>query len=455
VHRQALMRERINKAVKAHIRILGAVAASALVAGCGVLGGGDKKETPTIGKRVDILGTEADSVADPNLSGIAVILPPATTNANWSQPGGNAAKSPGHVMLADAPQRAWSAQIAGSSNRARLAAAPVVHDGKLFVIDTDAVVSAFDAASGAKLWATALDVNKDGKPSRFGGGVSTDGANVFATNGVGDVAALDAASGAVKWTKRPAGPLRGAPTLSNGNAYVMTQDNQIYALRMTDGESQWNEAGPVGVSGIFGVAAPAAAQGTVIAGYSTGELAAYRYENGRSLWSDTLSRTAMSTSVSTLTDIDADPVVDRGRVFALGQGGRMAAYELVTGQRIWEINIAGISTPVVAGEWVFVMTSDAKLLCVQRTSGKIRWISKLPRYKDEEDKKGVITWRGPVLANGRLIVANTRGEIWSVSAGEGSASLLTDIKAPVSVAPIVVNSTLYVLDDSGRLTAFR
>ncbi len=441
--------------MKTHARIMLSVTLAAFLGGCGVLGGGDKKATPTIGKRIDILGTEADTEADPNLAGISVILPPPATNADWAQPGGNAAKSPGHSTLADAPQRAWSAQIAGASNRARLAATPVVQDGKLYVIDTNAMVSAFDAATGGKLWATQLDVNKDGKPSRFGGGVSTDGTTVFATNGVGDVAALDAANGAVKWTKRPAGPLRGAPTLSNGNAYVMTQDNQIYAVRMADGEAQWNEAGPIGASGIFGVAAPAAAQGTVIAGYSTGELAAYRYENGRSLWSDTLSRTAMSTSVSTLTDIDADPVVDRGRVFALGQGGRMAAYELVSGQRIWEINIAGISTPVVAGEWVFVMTSDAKLLCVQRTSGKIRWIANLPRYRDVEDKKGVITWRGPVLANGRLIVANSRGEIWSVSSGEGTASMLTDIKQPISVAPIVANNTLYVLDDSGRLTAFR
>jgi outer membrane protein assembly factor BamB len=346
-------------------------------------------------------------------------------------------------------------QIAGASNRERLAAAPVIHDGKVYVIDTAATISAFDANNGAKLWGAQLDVNKDGRPSRFGGGVSTDGTTVFATNGVGDLAAIDAGTGSVRWTKRPAGPLRGAPTLSNGNAYVMTQDNQIYAVRMADGEPQWNEAGPIGVSGIFGVAAPAAAQGTVIAGYSTGELAAYRYENGRSLWSDTLSRTAMSTSVSTLTDIDADPVIDRGRVFALGQGGRMAAYELVTGQRIWEINIAGISTPVVSGEWVFVMTSDAKLLCVQRTTGKIRWISKLPRYRDEEDKTGVITWRGPVLANNRLIVASSHGQVWSVSAGEGSASMLADIKQPISVAPVIANNSLYILDDSGRLTAFR
>jgi outer membrane protein assembly factor BamB len=440
------------KHYKKYLIVAGALALS----GCAILGGdGKKKETPTIGNRVDILGTEADTKVDPNLAGISVILPPAVTNSNWAQPGGNASKSPGHLTLPDSPVRAWTAQIAGANTRVRLAAAPVVYEGKLFAVDTEGAVSAFDAASGAKLWSVAIDVDKDGKPSRFGGGVSTDGTLVYATNGVGDIAALKIENGEQVWKKRPAGPLRGAPTLSSGNVYVMTQDNQIYALRAADGEAQWNEAGPVGASGIFGVAAPAAAQGTVIAGYSTGELAAYRYENGRSLWSDSLSRTAMSTTVSSLTDIDADPVIQGGRVFALGQGGRMASYELVSGQRIWEINIAGITTPVVSGEWVFVLTSDAKLLCVQRASGKIRWIAKLAGFRNEEKKSNMITWRGPVLVNNRLIVANSRGELWSVSAGEGSASLVTDIKNPVSVAPIVANNTLYILDDSGRISAFR
>jgi outer membrane protein assembly factor BamB len=235
----------------------------------------------------------------------------------------------------------------------------------------------------------------------------------------------------------------------------MTQDNQIYALRQSDGEPQWKEAGPVAASGIFGVGAPAAAQGTVIAGYSSGELAAYRYENGRSLWNDTLSRTAMSTSVSTLTDIDADPVIDRGRVFALGKGGRMASYELLFGQRIWEINIAGISTPVTAGEWVFVMTDEARLLCVARSSGKIRWISKLQRYDNEKKKKGPISWYGPILAGGRLIIANSRGAIWAVAPEDGTATEVADLKAELSLPPIVANNTLYILDDSGRISAFR
>jgi outer membrane protein assembly factor BamB len=416
---------------------------------------GKKNNTPTVGSRVAILGTERDTDIDAALANVAVTLPPANINEAWAQPGGNASKSPGHVELGQGLARVWTASVTGANPRARLAASPVMSDGRLYVVDTTARVTAFDANTGAQIWSNALEVKNDGKSSRYGGGVSATATNVFATNGVGDVASLAADTGALVWKKRPAGPLRGAPTLSNGNLYVMTQDNQIYALRQSDGEPQWNEAGPVAASGIFGVGAPAAAQGTVIAGYSSGELAAYRYENGRSLWSDTLSRTAMSTSVSTLTDIDADPVIDRGRVFALGKGGRMASYELVSGQRIWEINIAGISTPVAVGEWVFVMTDEAKLLCVARSSGKVRWISKLQRFKNEKKKKGPISWYGPILAGGRLIVANSHGAIWSISPDEGAATEVFDVKNDVSLAPIVANNTLYILDDSGRISAFR
>ena len=65
---------------------------------------------------------------------------------------------------------------------------------------------------------------------------------------------------------------------------------------------------------MLGAASPAAAQGTVVAGFSSGELNAYRYENGRPLWQDVLARTSISTAVAALSDIDAEPVIEGGRV---------------------------------------------------------------------------------------------------------------------------------------------
>src|SRR6476619_8482658 len=129
----------------------------------------------------------------------------------------------------------------------------------------------------------------------------------------------------------------------------MSQDNQIFSLNEDDGATNWSQAAALEIAGVFGSASPAVGSGTVVAGFSSGELNAYRYENGRQVWQDTLQRTSISTTVSTLSDIDADPVIDNGQVIAIGAGGRMVALDLVSGQRLWELNLSGLSTPYVAG----------------------------------------------------------------------------------------------------------
>lgn len=432
------------------------LAAGLSACGGGLFGGGEKKSTPTVGDRIPVLSRiESGAIIDPALAGVAVILPLAVVNTDWSQGGGNAAKSNGHVALAENPSQVWTVNIAGATNRRRLAASPVVGGGIMVAVGTDGAVNAFDAATGARRWTYQMKVDDKLQNSAFGGGASYDSGRVYATNGIGEVAALDAQTGAEIWKVKPAGPLRGSPTVAFNTVFVMTQDNQIISLASADGTNLWQESGSSAQAGVFGVASPAAGQGTVIAGYSSGELSAYRYENGRSLWTDALSRTSISTEVGALTDIDADPIIDQGRVYALGQGGRMAAYELVTGQRIWELNLAGISTPAIAGEWIFTLTDDARLLAIARTTGKVRWISQLTEFRKPKKKTDPIFWTGPVLAGNHLWAASTQGELYRISIAEGSASLYHDLKAPVSVAPIVASSTMYILDDNGVIHAFR
>jgi outer membrane protein assembly factor BamB len=433
------------------------------VSGCGVFKGG-KPKTPVLGQRVPILVSETGADTDPTLASVEVTLPAPATNEAWTQPGGNSAHSMGHMALSATATRVWEAKISGGDKRARLAAAPVVAGGRLYVVDTDARLHAIDAQTGRTVWTVFVGDAADGDRGKgakrnanalFGGGVSVEGDKLFATNGLGDVVAMNIADGATVWRKRPGGPLRGAPTLSNGNAYVVSQDNQIFALRQSDGNVEWTAGATLEVSGVFGVAAPAAAQGTVVAGFSSGELTAYRYENGRALWQDALSRTSISTSVGTISDIDAEPVIDQGRVYAIGSGGRMVALELVTGQRIWEINAGGIASPAVSGDWVFAVTDEARLLCIARTTGRVRWSAQLPRWRNQKKKQGSINWVGPVLAGGRLIAASSRGELAYVSPTDGAVQLTPKAGKSFSLQPVVANNTLYLLEDDGRLTAWR
>ena len=431
-----------------------AIAALMALSACGIFKA-KTKTTPVLGARIPILASEDDITVDKTIKDVPVTLPAPTVNESWAQPGGSAAKSGGSFALNDNLTLAWSARIPGSTNRTRLAAAPVVADGHLYVMDTDGVVHAFAADTGKQLWTKDTDKSKADSRVVFGGGVSYSDGRLFATNGIGEVIAMDASDGKELWRQKPGGPLRGSPTVADGNVYVLSQDNQLFALSYDDGHVVWTQSGSIESQGVFGVAAPAAGRGSVIAGFSSGELNAYRYENGRNLWGDVLARTRMSTSVSSLVDIDADPVLDNDQVYAIGQGGRMVALDILSGRRLWEQNISGGSTPWVAGNWIFVVTDNAKLLCMARDTGKIRWIAQLPEYRKPKKKKDAISWVGPVLAGNKLLLTNNLGQVTFVEPTKGMIGKTMELKGSFYLPPVVANNMLYLLTDNGDLKAYR
>jgi outer membrane protein assembly factor BamB len=437
-------------------RKVGLILVAALaVSSCGILKKG-KPKTPTLGERIPVLNYETRAVAEPELQDLAVVLPAPQANAEWPQSGGSASKSNGHLALPETLSVGWSASIgAGSTGTRRLNAGPVVMGGRVYTMDTAGQVRAFDARSGALSWSAKIVLPKKSSDAAFGGGVGGADGRIFATTGFGIVAAFDAGTGTELWRQKIGSPLRGAPTISGNRVFVLTQDNQIHTLSADKGEPLWDVAGTVEVAGLLGAGAPAVALDTVVVGFSSGELNALRAENGRTVWSDALARTGRSTAMAALSDIDASPVIDRGRVFAIGHGGRMAALELATGQRVWERNFAGTSTPWVAGEFIFVVTTEGEVVCLTRGEGKVRWVLQLQHYRNAKKKSDPIQWSGPVLASDRLLVAGSNKQMVAISPFDGK--LLTTIKlgAPAFQPPVVADNVAYLLTDNGKLTAYR
>ncbi|TPE62236.1 pyrrolo-quinoline quinone [Sandaracinobacter neustonicus] len=436
--------------------ILGMVSV-ALVAmpGCASFKGKGKKPA-TMGERISVLDYERQVEAEAELQGVDVVLPAAHVNAEWNQPAGNAAGNLGHVTLGAAPQRLWSVKIGkGSDATRKLNGTPVIAENRLFTIDTEGLVSAFDATTGRPLWRQTIALKGEGTRPAFGGGVSVMGGRVFATTGFGIIAALDAATGAEAWRVRLATPLRAAPAVDGGRVFVTSQDGQLTTLSADKGEQLWEANATVEPAAILGPGAPSIALDTVVAGFPSGELFALRVENGRTAWQDQLARTGRTTALGALSGITSSPVIDRGRVFAIGNGGRMVALELATGQRVWEREFAGVNTPWPSGDWVFAVTVEGQLVALSRTDGKIRWVSDLGRWKNPKSKKGAVEWFGPVLAGDQLILVSSLGQMSFVSPQTGETRSSRKLSSAAYLPPVVANNILYVLTDDGTVTAYR
>jgi outer membrane protein assembly factor BamB len=435
--------------------LLGAalLGAPLLLGGCGIFS--DAKKPRLTGERLSVLSLDRRLEPDPALQQLEVRLPRPLENAAWPQSGGYPNHAMHHLALGDAPQEVWRASVGtGAGRRSRITTPPVVFDGRVYAMDGEAQVRAFEAQTGRLLW------EFDPKPEAergetFGGGVAYAEEKLFVASGYGEVVALDAATGAELWRQRLPGPTHAAPTVADGRVFVVTIDNQLEVLAADDGRRLWNNTGTAESAGLLGGAAPAVEGDVVVVPYSSGDLLAFRVENGRPLWSDSLAATRRIDALSSLTDIRGRPVIDRGRVYAVSHSGRMSAVDLRTGARVWEQEIGGTDMPWVAGDFIYVLSNDAEIVCLTRRDGRVRWVFELPRWEDLEDKEGPLRWSGPVLAGDRLIAVASNGEALSLSPYTGEALGRIELPDGVYIAPIVADGTLYVLTDDAELIAMR
>jgi len=237
--------------------------------------------------------------------------------------------------------------------------------------------------------------------------------------------------------------------------FVANQENQLQVLATEDGRVLWDHRGIAERPGMISSTSAAVVGEVVVVPYTSGEVYALRVLNGRVAWSDTLSSAGQRTAMAGLEDISGRPVIDRDLVFVVGHGGRMVAIDMRTGERVWTRDISGVQTPWVAGDFVYVVSTNGELVCLTRREGRIRWLTRLPAYEDEEDKTGPITWAGPVLVSDRLLIASSRGDLLSVSPYKGDVLGKVDIPDGVYIAPVVANGIVYVLTDDAELIALK
>lgn len=421
-------------------------------------GGNDDESMSDIPRdqRISILAFEQQLTPDPALASRTITPPPTTTVIEWPQAGGTPDNSPPHSAGAAVLERAWRASLgAGSNDRVQIAAPPVIAGGRLFFLDADHRVQAVDASGGDRLWSRALRPVASRDNRARGGGVAVNGGRVFVATGFGYIAALDAANGDEIWRTQASAPFYSAPSVVGGRVFAITNDSELVAFDAGSGEVLWTHPAIAESARILSAPSVAVDGDTVVAPFASGEIVALQGGNGRQLWSESLSRSGALTSLSAINDIAGRPVVDDGVVFAASHSGILAAIDLRSGQRIWARAFASTQTPWIAGDVLYAVSIDGELVAVDRATGSIYWVRQLRRYRDEDDREGRLSWTGPVMVGGRLVLANSLGEVVGVSPQNGEIVARADVDQPVFIPPIVANGEIYLVTDQARLVVLR
>lgn len=419
--------------------------------------GNDKKEAARAEDRAGRITMVLDDeriAPSATLTGVAIELPAARAVEAWTEAGGLATKSPGHVIAAPKLDIAWRKSIGkGSSTKSALTTPPVTSTTTIYTLDARQTIRASSLSNGSEVWTKRLKGVSKRDKSAIGGGLALAGDTLVVASGYGYVATFDAATGKEKWRRELGAPMTGSPTIDDSRIFVASNNNEVFALSLADGQTVWSDQAISESARVLGTSSVAAVEEFVIAPFSSGEVIAYLAANGRRLWTDALTQAGRFTPISEINDIGSRPVLGAGLVFASSQSGTTVAIDGRSGARVWTAPVGSTRAPALAGRFIFVVGTENELTCLDAATGEAYWVTQLDQFENEKKKKKKLTWSAPIVASDRVIVVSSKGELKAFGVQDGKQTGSLKLKDTVYIEPIAAQGRLYVLTDDAKLIA--
>lgn len=376
-----------------------------------------------------------------------VKLDQAINITQWNQADVNSQNKIPHAKTDSLQKKVWSRETgSGISSKYLTLAHPIVADGIIYTLDSQLLLTAVNAEDGQKVWDKQLPMDKDLGVTSIG--ITFNNNTLYVTSGDGNVYAVNT-KGKLLWEKNTGSILRSTPVVANGLIYILSGNNELFALSATDGTEVWTYKNIITSTNLMGMGQPAVSKNIVVVPFSSGEIIAFDAKNGLILWSDTLLSYRTFNQISDLSHVLASPVIDNDTVYLIGNANRMGAFNLNTGKPLFVQPIGGKTTPIINGNTLFIVTNKDTLVALDKKKGTLIWEKKLI----SKEEKGV-AWHTPLLANSQLIVTSTQGDVLFLDAKTGE--IVKQMESPeLFVPPLISNKQLIFYTNESDLISYR
>jgi outer membrane protein assembly factor BamB len=339
-------------------------------------------------------------------------------------------------------KKLWGDNVGGGKKelKLRLGLGPTLDNGLVFAASHKGEVLAVAIDTGKQAWVKKLKLPLSAGPA------SGFGMIVLGTS-KGTVIALDAATGTERWRIHVNSELLSAPAVGEKVVVMRSVDGRLHGFDSATGKELWQVEQQVPRLSLRGTAIPIIAKELAISGFDNGKVMAVSLTTGDTVWDTALASPHGRTELDRLVDIDSAVRVVGDDVFAAGFQGRTAMLALDSGQIWWAHDMSSYRGLAADDENLFVTQSDGVVVALRERDGSEIW------RNDRLKRRGL---SAPVEISTAVVVSDYQGYLHWLDKSTGTLVARERVsKYRVSNQPVAVGDTVVVLDDGGRMAAFR
>lgn len=316
---------------------------------------------------------------------------------------------------------------------------PVFDNGAVYGTGVNGRLVRFDAASGRET------ANIDTQRLLSGGVGAGDGILLVATF-KGEVLAYDEKNGKALWTALVSSEVLGPPRAEGGMVVVRTGDGRVFSLDAVTGKRKWIYQGATPSLTVRNFAGVLISRGMVFAGFAGGKLIAINSTNGSVTWEAVVSRPRGATELERITDITSLPVMDEHQICAVAYQGRVACFDIASGNQIWVRDVSSNAGLAMDNHYVYVSEDRGAIVAYDKNDGTSVW---------RQEMLSGLKLSPPLVRDNRVVVADSQGHVNLIRISDGVivGRSATDGSAIIT-RPVPLSDGFVVQTRKGGLYAF-
>ncbi len=351
--------------------------------------------------------------------------------------------------------RLWRARVGDGAGESGVRLRPTVVDGVLYADSTDGKLAAIDATSGKTLWSKSSRTHgwfgwgdKKRKDAMYAGGPVVSGDLLAVGTLDGHVYGVNAKDGSPRWEAELDTQVLASPVIVGDDVVVRGSNGRIYSLDAATGERRWvYDEGTVPLLSVRGNGSLLIANGVVFFGSDDGQLVALRLDNGNKLWEQRLASGEGRTEVDRLSDADGDVLLDGNTLYAAAYHGNLVAVDGPSGRPLWSRPFSTYTSLAIKYNSIFGVDDESQVWAFDKSGGADMWKNASLRHR----------WlTGPDVQGNYVVVGDAEGYVHWLQTGDGALAARERLsKHAIRAQPLVVGDTVYIEDVKGRIGAYR